>query len=357
MGLSTPYYGIGCAIVDDHLYTIGGNQEKAALKLHVNSDSEWEVIDTSASIGMYPSVVSAYSGLFAVKDLSIFFFNSTSKAWTNQLPPERQQSTSRLAKNDLIPSELLTYDAGSLRILDSVRRRWSTSHLFFGKTKDEAIAAYQGDLYVLDGFTAGIFDRLFIIDMRKFRWKSVHVTGTLPPKLPHLTWTQHEQSIYLVDQSSLYILDLITLNWQLHHIEGFTGYSSGCLAFHDEYLIHAFGSENNSTTPQRVDIKTLTLYKPSFSHLVFPISIAVLMIILVIAILCYLIRKEFLGKPVYPPEMLNYPLWSDPCLTNCSHIDHFTHYSEIDDQPPSVFIRRRTNSIPAAIKSYMANHL
>lgn len=349
MALTLPYRGMACAISDNALYALGGNQGMLGFRRDLGHDAEWEPFNATLEIGMHPSVAPSDTGLFVFEHQTILFFDPPALAWHQGPSLAERHVGSGLVRNDLIPTEYITFFNSSMHMFDSVRYRWSTSSSERDLADANVVAMHGGILYVLANAT------VHLQDMRTGEWRSRPAAGALPPSTPRLPWTQHKGWLFVVSEDSLYVLDLPILRWSKHRIDGLQAGSDGCLVYHDETLVHAFGIARSGqpiSVTQRIDVREFKLVGPRAVPYT-PIAIAAGLVLLLAAVG---IRRLARRKPdqglLDPPALLTHPQWSDTSLAKYTPNLNCTFYPEVDDAPSSVFARRRIYSISIATPQY-----
>ncbi|KAJ9057926.1 hypothetical protein DSO57_1017927 [Entomophthora muscae] len=348
---SLPYYGMGCAVSGNVLYALGGNQGELGFTLDLVPDATWASFNTTRDIGMYPSLAPSENGMFVVgDDTRLQFFDSGSRDWNVGSPVDEQPTALWLARNDLIPTEYVTFANNSLSMFDSVRWRWNT-HPADMSVKDYSLAVDKGIVHILDGFRTGNHGEIYSFDMRTSKWESANATGVLPPRKPNLSWAQHKENVYTVEKDTLYTLDLTKLKWTRHRIEGLNGHESGCLVYHNGHLIHAFGANLDNNRIQRIDINRFRLSEASSHYIIFIITCAFLFLTMAIFIY-HKVTKSIPPKAIDLPEMLVQHIWSESDFS--SDTINCNYYSEIDT-PQLSHISKHIHTISFPIRQYMSN--
>ncbi|KAJ9054800.1 hypothetical protein DSO57_1010435 [Entomophthora muscae] len=357
-------YGIGCAVSRDTLYALGGNQGNVGRDLDLTYRSTWNSFILKETIGMNPSVASTEDGLYLVGGdddplgIHMRFFDAQEfelkQLHSIKTIQKGFPSRTSLVRNDLIPTDYISFGGDQtnmtlpgLREYDSVRGKWTLEFAHFN-TQDHFAAFNKGFLYIISGQD---HTTVHIYDVRTKLWSTEETKGDHPPQVQGLTTTYHKSHAYAVLDSSLFILDLLTLTWSSHKISGFTGRTHGCLAFYKDNLIHAFGSSSDKVDDmQWIDLQCMCLTEHTS---MIPLLIAVGLIIGfgIVLLIMYVVNERKKPQRLLPPQMLTQPIWANSILSIDSD---FTHYPEVDDEPNSIFIRRRTFSLPA-YKQYVTD--
>ncbi|KAJ9078220.1 hypothetical protein DSO57_1009139 [Entomophthora muscae] len=74
-----------------------------------------------------------------------------------------------------------------------------------------------------------------------YKYNNITLKGTPPPYMPGYSVALRMNTVYIVTDNKIHILDLDTYEWKEHTVNGFKAAQSGCLKTHKNILIHAFG--------------------------------------------------------------------------------------------------------------------
>lgn len=281
-------YGMGCAVSGDTLFALGGNQGTLGFRLDIKLPAlaNWTSFDVDEEIGMYPSVAPHERGLIVVggdRSLNgspVRYFSSKTRR-LKQGPTMARKEVGMLMKaslvqNDLVPTEYISFGGKqvqmrlpAMRMYDAKQEKWRLMALKSRKTypEDRIAAVSNGVLYVVvAGPDSTSADTVRTYDIQKKTWGTETTTGTPAPLVPGLAVAQNGSAIFAVLNSSLFVLDLPTLQWSQHEIPGLEGRTHGCLAHTKGHLIHAFGLATDtvpSNTTQLIDLKRMALVDPA----------------------------------------------------------------------------------------------